>query len=326
MLEKTSFINKNIDKVIKLYKKFDLIASKIIVLYIEKDTRNFDDWLQAELLQPTLLIEHYKGYFIGWAIEGKITTKKQKEFYKHLALRLKKTLLKKTDLHIVKVSSVWALQYALENGYKETNKRLYELKDLAKTCISLTAKEEKNNKLNDLKLDEEFAIFAGTYTKTEDALFDFIRFKAYDYKKNNIINNIETTLEDLENYCRSVAEIGYDIVGGKGISTAYAKARNIAEWVLENYGNGKRKRKTKNDKEYEMTRRENIVRINKLRAEDRKLRVQQAIESLKFIGERISVRKVAEYANISTKTAQKYLKQLKEEDEKIALLFQKKKS
>ena len=282
MLEKTNIVNKNPDnKVIELYKKFDLIARKIIVLYVQKDKKIYDDWLQAELLQPTLLIEHYKGYFIGWAIEGKITTKKQKEFYKHLALRLKKTLLKKTDLHIVKVSSVWALQYALENGYKETNKRLYELKDLAKTCISLTAKEEKNNKLDeDLKLDEEFAIFAGTYTKTEDALFDFIRYKAYDYKKNNMINNIETTLEDLENYCRAIAEIGYNIVGGKGLSTAYAKARNIAEWVLENYGNGKIKRKTKNDKELLMTRRERALTNNKKKYEEAHKKILNMITGL----------------------------------------------
>ncbi len=282
MLEKTNIVNKNPDnKVIELYKKFDLIARKIIVLYVQKDKKIYDDWLQAELLQPTLLIEHYKGYFIGWAIEGKITTKKQKEFYKHLALRLKKTLLKKTDLHIVKVSSIWALQYALKNGYKETNKRLYELKDLAKTCISLTAKEEKNNKLDeDLKLDEEFAIFAGTYTKTEDALFDFIRYKAYDYKKNNMINNIETTLEDLENYCRAIAEIGYNIVGGKGLSTAYAKARNIAEWVLENYGNGKIKRKTKNDKELLMTRRERALTNNKKKYEEAHKKILNMITGL----------------------------------------------
>ncbi len=317
---------KILNKVIELYKKFNLVASKIIVLQVRKDKRDFSDWIQADLPQPTIIAESWDGYFIGWGIAGKIETKEQKKFYKDLSLRLKKTLLKKTQLHNIKVSSIYALRYTLENGYIETNKKIYEMKDIASFCLSLSKKEEKEKKIIIDDTKEEFAIFAGTYTKTEDALFDFIRYKAYDYKKNNMINNIETTLEDLENYCRAIAEIGYDLIGGKGLSTAYAKAKNIAKWVLENYGNGKRKRKMKNDKEYEMTRRENIVRINKLRAEDRKLRVQQAIESLKFVGERVSVRKVAEYANISTKTAQKYLKQLKEEDEKIALLFQKKKS
>ena len=258
MLEKTNNVKGFDNIVMQLYKKFDLIASKIIVIKIEKHTRNFDDWLVAELPQPTFIIEHTKGYFLGWSIVGKIDTKQQKKFYKNLALRIKKTLLKRTDLDNVKVSSVWALQYALENGYKEANKKIYEMKYLAKNCESLSATEEKNNKLNKEKnLDEELSIFAGTYTKSDDALFDFIRFKAYDYARINSVNNIKNNLEDLDNYCKIIAEIGVDVLGAKkGIGSAYSKAKNIAKWVYKNYQNGKRKRKTKNYKELLMTRQE----------------------------------------------------------------------
>ena len=72
----------------ELYKKFELIASKVIVLRVFKDTTNMDDFIKAELPQPTLLTETWDGYFIGYAIKGKIKTKAQKLFYKHLSLRL----------------------------------------------------------------------------------------------------------------------------------------------------------------------------------------------------------------------------------------------
>jgi len=310
-----SNVNNNIDKITEIYKAFNLITKKILVLEIEKTKREYDDFIVAKLPQPTLIIESYKGYFIGWAIEGTIKTKAQKNFYKDLLLRLKKTFLVKTNLLNIKISSIWHLQYAIKDGVKIINNSAkYKMKNLAGCCVSLTAKEEKDG-LNDINLaKEEFKIYAGTYSKTEDSLFDFIRHRAYDYARIYGANRDKIDLENLENYCIAIAEIGYQMLGNKkGISTAFMKAKNIANWVYNNYGNGKRTRKIKNDKDLEMTRRENIIRINKTRAEDRKLRVKQAIENLKSKEEKISVRKVATYANISTKTAQKYLKQFKNE-------------
>jgi hypothetical protein len=242
----------------ELYKKFELIASKVIVLRVFKDTTNMDDFIKAELPQPTLLTETWDGYFIGYAIKGKIKTKAQKLFYKHLSLRLKKTLQVKAKVR-VENSSIFHLQYATESGRKITTSNVYEMKFLAGHCLSLTLREEKTLKLQNTTTREELAIFAGTYNKSEDALFDFIRHKAYDYKRINTINEIKTSLEDLTSYCKAIAELGYDIIGGKGISTAIAKAKNIAKWVYENYG--VKKRKTKNDEELKMTRQE-IARKN----------------------------------------------------------------
>ena len=239
--------------VIELYRKFNLIASKVIVLKTRKDTRNFADWIDAELPQPTFIIEAYDGYFIGWAIKGKIKTQSQKAFYKDLSLRLKKTLLKRTDLQQVENSSVWALQYALENGERIITKQRYEMKKLASFCESLTTEESKEKKLANTTTKEELAIYAGTYSKSEDALFDFIRHKVYDYKKIAIIEKRNITLEELENYAVAIGQLGYEVIGGKGESTALAKAKNIAEWTFYNY-NGKRKRKTKDDKELKVTR------------------------------------------------------------------------
>jgi hypothetical protein len=299
----------------ELYKKFNLIATKFIVLRIKKNIRKFDDWLKAELLQPSFIIENWDGYFIGWAINGKIRTKKQKEFYKDLSIRLKKSLIYKAKIFNVEVVSIWHLNFALENGYKEIHYKSYEMKDLAKSCLSLNKKEEKNKKIDiptTLDNKEEFNVFAGTYTKSDDALYDFIRFRAYDYARINKLNKANYTLEDITNYCLQIAEIGYDIVGGKGISTAKAKARNIANWVYHNYGNGKRKRKIKSDEELLMTRRENALKLSK---EKYKIIHNKLINIIKEKKEEFTkkdgsynVNKLAKEIKVSRNTIYKHLK------------------
>jgi len=308
-------INKNV--IIELYNKFNLIAKKIIVLRIFKDKRIFGDWLDAELPQPTIIVESWDGYFIGWAINGQIKTKEQKNFYKDLALRLKKTFIKRTNLVRVENSSIWELQYALEDGYVETHRKSYEMKTLAGFCESLTKKEEEEKKLQNQTTQEELAIYAGTYEKSEDALFDFIRFKAYDYKRINMINKVETELEDLKNYCIEIAKLGYSVIGGKGISTAISKAKNIAEWTYYNYtAKRKDRRKYKTKKQLErlkMKREENIKKIHQLRKEQTKEKIYNAIKELKKRNEKITIRKVAEVANVNKNTANKYIKEAKEE-------------
>ena len=299
--------------VIELYRKFNLIASKVIVLKTRKDTRNFADWIDAELPQPTFIIESYDGYFIGWSIKGKIKTQSQKAFYKDLSLRLKKTLLKRTDLNRVENSSIWALQYTLDGGERIITKQRYEMKKLASFCESLTTEESKKKKLADTTTAEELAVYASTYSKSEDALFDFIRFKCYDYKKINIINGIETKLEDLENYAIAIAELGYETIGGKGISTATAKAKNIAEWTFYNFGNGKRQRKTKDDKELQMTRRERALTNAKDKYKKAHRKILNLVTGL-YAGEykkkngEWNISKIAKDANVDRKTVYKHLK------------------
>ena len=300
--------------VIKLYYKFNLIASKIIVLSIKKDKRTFEDWIDAELPQPTLIIESYDGYFIGWAINGKIKTQSQKAFYKDLSLRLKKTFLKRTSLKRVENSSIWALQYALEGGEKIITKKQYEMKKLASFCESLTTEESKEKKLANTTTKEELHIYAGTYNKSEDALFDFIRHKVYDYKKIALIEKREVTLKDLENYAIAIANLGYEIIGGKGISTAHAKARNIAEWTFYNYG--KRKRKTKSNEELKMTRIERSKANAKLKYDRVHKKIMSLITSMtaeyKKKDGSFNISKIAKDANVTRASVYKHLK-----DEKL---------
>ena len=308
-------IQQNKDNVVlQLYIILGLLSTKYIVLRIKKDTRDFSDFIDAELPQPTLLLETIDGYFISWAVKGKITTKAQKNFYKDLCLRLKKTLLKKGTLHRVENSSVWSLQYALKDGYQEKNDKIYEMKYLASCCLSLNQKEEKEKKIDDITAKEEVAVYAGTYSKSDDAAFDFIRFKAYDYKKINIINNIETKFEDLENYAKEIAKICYEVIGyTKGICSLESKAKNIARWTYENYNNGKRKRKTKSNKELQMTRREIAIKNakNKYKKAHKKILTittsMFANEYRKKNGE-WNISKIAKAANVDRKTVYKHLK------------------
>ena len=305
--------------VIELYKKFNLIASKIILLKVYKSTRDFGDWIDANLPQPTLIAECWDGYYIGWATKGKINTKKQKDFYKSLSLRLKKTLLQKTSLQRVENSSVWALQYVLDGGERFITKQKYEMKKLASFCLSLTSKEEKEKRLDNTTTKEELQIYASTYGKSEDALFDFIRFKVYDYKRANIINGIETKLTDLENYALAIAQLGYDVIGGKGISTATAKAKNIAKWTYYNYnGRKKRKRKTRNDKELAMTRRERALtnaqeKYNKAHKKVLILIAGIFAEEYKKKNGEWNVAKIARDAKVDRKTVYKHLKDWEQE-------------
>jgi len=68
-----------------------------------------------------------------------------------------------------------------------------------------------------------------------------------------------------------------------------------------------------NDEEYEMQKREIALKNSKMRAEKTKEKVYKAIEKLKEQGEKISSRKIKELANVSLNSAQKYLRQAKEE-------------
>ena len=316
-------VEKKDNVVIELYRKFNLIARKIIVLLVRKDTLHFDDFISAGLPQPTLITEHYKGYFIGWAIKGTIKTKAQKTFYKALSLRLKKTFLTHCNNIRVENSSLWALQYALDDGFSVINNTaVYEMKALAGTCVSLTTEEERRGKLDfDTSIEEELHIFAGTYAKTEDALFDFIRFKAYDYVRIQKQNHIDVTLEDLENYCKVIAEIGYETIGGKGLSTARAKAHNIAEWVYNYYRTGKRVRKIKDDKELAVTRRERALSNAKAQYEKAHRKILNATTGI-FANEykkkdgSWNILRLARELNMSKNTIKKHLKEIEPQTQK----------
>lgn len=96
------------------------------------------------------------------------------------------------------------------------------------------------------------------------------------------------------------------ITRAKDRSTLRAKVRNVWQWY--------RDRDWKLDgRVHTMSRADAAAKATKVRQERTKAKIQGAINILRLYGKKITAKAVAEEAGISEPTAQKYVKQLKEE-------------
>lgn len=312
----------NVDK--ELYQKIEkflkitnLFLSKYIILKVPWDLTNkirSYEWLDAGLPLPTFIIWTKSAYYLGYAINGTIRTNQQKEFYKDLKLRLKYTLEQFSNAKNVKISNLYMLSY-LENEdiiRIDNNKVFYEMKTLSSHCISLTQDLVKKEK----EKIKEFNIFARTYAKSEDALFDFIRFKTYDYIRVNFSNK-EKDKWSIFDYAMEVALMAYEELGSKkGISNVICKARNIAKWCYENYNpsvNNWNYERKMSDEEYEMTRKERAKENAKLKYERVHKKVISIVTGLyadeyKKADGSWNVSKIAKDAEVTRSSVYKHLK------------------
>jgi len=262
----------------------------------------FDTFLPSPNIYK-IFDEH--SYLVAWLIEGYFLTEKNKEFLKDVIKRAIETFLK---FGAIRVEWIGWINIAKLKNSDIIHLETYNLRDdIAPYLESL----KKNNKNNKYKLLEYLASYT-QIKESDDAFFDWLRFKIYDFVKTN--GKEALTLE----YCKELAIIGYEIMGHKkGISTPLAKAKAIYDWVIENYNpkgiNNWNYIRKLTDEELEMTRRENILEINKRKAEKTKRKVYEVIKKLKEQQENIGIKKVAKIANVSVNTARKYIKQAKEE-------------
>ena len=300
--------------VIKLYHK-SLKFKEFFFIFFYIAGAKGDEFIELELPIPNLIIypKNKNGVFIGYFIEGYFGTEKTKRFLEDIIKRFEKTFLKLS--HIGYIERIKHPPIIDENTNCHFQMEvIYSLKDFSRVLDSLDNKvSKKEEKIENLKVAKAL----GERKVTNDALFDYMRFIAYDFVKAN--GKEALTREYLE----KIGEIGNEILGKtKEFSTIRAKAKAIYEWVIENYqvrkefenvSNWNYVRKTKNDEELKMTRKENILEINKKRAEKTKIKVYKAIKKLKDQKENIGIKKVAKVANVSVNTARKYLKQAKEE-------------
>jgi len=273
----------------------------------------FKIWGQAEIFDTFLpppniykILDEY-SYLVAWLIEGYFLTDKNKEFLKDVIERATNTFLK---MGAIKVEWIGWINIARLKNNDIIHLDSYNLRDDIAPYLERLKKKNENNKY---KLLEYLASYT-ELKESDDAFFDWLRFKIYDFVKQS--GKEALSLE----YCKELAVIGYEIMGHKkGISTPLAKAKAIYNWVMENYNpkgrinNWNYVRKTKNDEELEMTRRENILEINKRRAEKTKRKVYEVIKKLKKQQENIGIKKVAKIANVSVNTARKYIKEAKNE-------------
>jgi len=274
-----------------------------------------DEFIELYLPLPNVIIypRSKNGVFIGYFIEGFFKTQKNKRFLQDIIKRFEKTFLKLSHIGYVERIKHPPIIDDNTNCHFQMD-IIYSLKDFSTILDSLNYQVSKKEKqIENLKIAKAI----GEKKITDDALFDYMRFIAYDFAKAN--GKEALTREYLE----KIGEIGNEILGKtKEFSTIRAKAKAIYNWIMENYrvrkelenvNNWNYVRKTKDDEELLMTRKENILEINKKRAEKTKRKVYEAIEKLKEQKENIGIKKVAKVANVSVNTARKYLRQAKEE-------------
>ena len=197
-----------------------------------------------------------KSYIVAWLLEGYFLTKKNQKFLDDVIKKGIETFEKSEALRVEWIG--W-INIAKLNDNDIIHLNAYNLRDNIAPYL-----EQKQNKTDYRAL--ELLASATEYKESDDAFFDWLRFKVYDFVKENGKNAL--TLD----YCKELAIIGYEIMGHKkGISTPLAKAKSIYNWVIENYnpkGRWDYVRKTKDDKELQMTRRERALTNNKKRYDE----------------------------------------------------------
>ena len=271
------------------------------------------EFIDLDLPTPNLIVypNRKNGIFIAYFIEGTFFTEKAKNFLQDISKRFISSFL--TLSHIVYVERIKHPPIIDEKSYSLFQMDVvYSLKHFSKILEPLKKMTKKEEKIENLKIAKAL----GDRKVTDDALFDYMRFIAYDFVKQNGKNALS------REYLEQIGEIGNEVLGKtKDFSTIRAKAKAIYEWIidkyvskeLENVNNWNYVRKTSNNEELKMTRQEQLLKINEEKAKKTKEKVYKAIKKLNEENERVSVRKVMEKAKVSINTARKYLKQAKEE-------------
>jgi hypothetical protein len=264
------------------------------------------EWLDIGLPTPTLFIKTSFGAYIAYAIEGFFATEKNKKFLADIFIRLKLTFANQN-------ASIRILPYPpnLDNlpDYAILIDKVYNLRDnIAPALISISKimqEQEKNLKVAKALKERK---------ETDDALFDYIRYIAYDFVRTN--GKEALTREYLE----QTGELGNEVLGKtKEPSTIRAKAKAIHKWIMKNYhigsgvNNWNYKRKTKNDKEWEELRMEHLLKYKKEQKRKSKETIKNVAIKLKKEGKKPTIMRIKEEIGMSKNTIAKYLKELKEE-------------
>ena len=266
-------------------------------------TETFDTFLPLQNIHKWI---DDKNYLVSWLYEGYFLTKQNQKFLEDV---IKKKILTFEKAGALRVEWIGWINIARLDDNDIIHLNAYNLRDDIAPYL-----EYRKNKTDYRAL--ELLASATEYKESDDAFFDWLRFKVYDFVKENGKNAL--TLD----YCRELAIIGYEIMGHKkGISTPLAKAKAIYEWVIENYQVRKEFENVSNwnyvrklsDEEYEMQKRELALKNSQMRAQKTKEKVYKAIQELKEKGEKVTIRKIKELAKVSINSASKYLKQAKEE-------------
>ena len=211
------------------------------------------EFIDTFLPHPNVWKPLHDSYLIGYLLEGFFLTDKNKQFLQDVIVRFIATFEKVGAFRVEWIGWI-NFNYLEDKDIKHLE--IFNLREDIAPYL-----EYKQNKTDYRAL--ELLASATEYKESDDAFFDWLRFKIYDFVKANGKNAL--TLD----YCKELARIGYDIMGHKkGISTPFAKAKAIYNWVMENYNPKgvnnwnyipKYKGNLEKEKELKMTRRERAL-------------------------------------------------------------------
>jgi hypothetical protein len=310
------------NSVLKLYHN-SLKNKDFIFIFLYLAGGKGDEWIELYLPVPNVIIypNSKNGVFIGYFIEGFFRTKNNRKFLQDIIKRFEKTFLKLHHIGYIERIKHPPIIDNKTTGYLQLDV-IYSLKDFSKTLESLDYEvSKKEEQIKNLKISKEL----GEKKITDDALFDYMRFIAYDFVRTN--GKKALTREYLE----QIGELGNEVLGKtKEFSTIKAKAKAIYNWVMENYkvpevkkdnknkevknvNNWNYVRKTKNNEELLMTKQELALKNSQERAKKTKEKVYRAIKKLKEKKEKVTSQKIMEIAKVSKNSALKYLRQAREE-------------
>jgi len=265
------------------------------------------EFIDTFLPHPNVWKPLHDSYLIGYLLEGFFLTDKNKQFLQDVIVRFIITLEKAGAFRVEWIGWI-NFNYLEDKDIKHLD--TFNLRD--DIAIYLEPKTFKQ----DYRALELLAS-ATEYKESDDAFFDWLRFKIYDFVKANGKNTL--TLD----YCKELARIGYDIMGHKkGISTPFAKAKAIYNWVMENYNPKgvnnwnyipKYKGNLEKEKELKMTRRERALSNSKKKYDEAHKKIISLAtgifknEYLKKDGS-YNINKLAKDSGYSRKTIYKHLK------------------
>ena len=275
--------------VIKLYHNSLKLKEFFFIFFYIAGARG-DEFIELDLPIPNLIIypKNKNGVFIGYFIEGYFGTEKARNFLEDIIKRFEKTFLKLS--HIGYIERIKHPPIIDENTNCHFQMEvIYSLKDFSTILDSLDYQiSKKKEQIENLRVAKAL----GERKITDDVLFDYMRFIAYDFVKTN--GKEALTREYLE----QIGEIGNEILGKtKESSTIRAKAKAIYNWIMENYRvrkelgnvcNWNYVRKTKNNEELLMTKKEIAKKNSEKIANITKEKVYKTIQKLKQKEEKIN--------------------------------------
>jgi len=267
-------------------------------------TETFDTFLPLQNIHKWI---DDKNYLVSWLYEGYFLTKQNQKFLEDV---IKKKILTFEKAGALRVEWIGWINIARLDDNDIIHLNAYNLRDDIAPYL-----EYRKNKTDYRAL--ELLASATEYKESDDAFFDWLRFKVYDFVKENGKNAL--TLD----YCRELAIIGYEIMGHKkGISTPLAKAKAIYEWVIENYqvrkefgnvSNWNYVRKTKNNEEWKELKMKALLKYKEQQKKKTKEKIKKVALDLKNKNIKPTILKIKDLTNLSKNTVAKYLKELREE-------------